>query len=129
MNHCGICRACCRAPEISELQKPEWKMCQHACATGCGIYESRPQSCRDYRCIWLQSQGGPGALPSRLRPDRCGVIFDQPDGLENTGLIVARAAPGQEEKLRGSAVAAFVTELKRVGFRIVTRVGGDWGLA
>jgi len=44
---------------------------------GCGIYETRPSICRDYRCLWLQ-----GGLEDEERPDRTGGIVD----LETTGV-------------------------------------------
>lgn len=70
---CGACTACCTALGVADLQppKPAHQRCAHE-RRKCTIYETRPASCRAYRCGWLQ---GAGAL--RDRPDRSGVIVDQ----------------------------------------------------
>lgn len=57
---------------MRELQKSRQTACTHQCGTGCGIYATRPQSCRDFECLWLS-----GHINSRdaYRPDVLGVIF------------------------------------------------------
>lgn len=67
---CGSCTACCHSLVIEELAKPAFSKCAHDCGGGCGVYESRPQSCRDFRCLWLD-----GHLEENDRPDKLGVIF------------------------------------------------------
>lgn len=67
---CGECRACCTTCAVVELNKPLNTPCQHLCDRGCGIYESRPNSCREYDCAWLQ-----GHLSDKHRPDRSGIVF------------------------------------------------------
>lgn len=37
---------------------------------GCQIYAKRPESCRTFRCGWLDGLGD-----ETLRPDRCGAMF------------------------------------------------------
>jgi hypothetical protein len=70
--HCDECQACCEVLGIKEIEKPPQERCQHQCSTGCGIYQIRPQSCRDYKCMWLQG----AILDDDFRPDKCGVIFE-----------------------------------------------------
>jgi len=67
---CGECRACCTTCAVNELNKPLNTPCKHLCERGCAIYESRPSSCREYDCAWLQ-----GYLAEKLRPDRCGIVW------------------------------------------------------
>ena len=56
-NHCGTCTACCRVFAIPALNKPAGQWCQHCdIGVGCKIYNSRPQTCVEYECLWLQSQ-------------------------------------------------------------------------
>lgn len=55
---------------VPELQKAAGTRCEHVCSGGCGVYESRPNSCKRFECLWLQ-----GELPDGARPDRLGVIF------------------------------------------------------
>jgi hypothetical protein len=70
---CGECTACCTVLAISELQKPARWACDHVDCSGCGIYENRPQTCRDFQCAWLRDDI-PG--DASLRPDKLGVLFD-----------------------------------------------------
>lgn len=82
MRQCGECFACCVTPEIKELQKPAGECCRHLTPEGkCGVYETRPQVCRDFECGWK--------LSSKLRED------DQPNlvglmvmGLQRGGINV-----------------------------------------
>lgn len=72
--NCGDCTACCHALAIEELDKPGFQKCAYVqsgngCA-GCGIYDARPDCCRDFQCLWLQ-----GHLAEDDRPDKLGVIF------------------------------------------------------
>ena len=90
MNHCGTCTECCYYMEVSDIRKPVCHDCQHLQPVefvnvptgtnigkfkGCSIYEARPQPCRDFECLWLQSQSKDKPMPRKLRPDTCGVMF------------------------------------------------------
>ena len=68
---------------MNELDKPLNTPCVHLAPIGCGIYESRPQSCRDYDCAWLH-----GHFSEEQRPDKTGIVwtFEQIDGFN--GLLV-----------------------------------------
>ncbi len=67
---CGSCTACCHSLVIEELAKPAFSRCAHDGGGSCATYATRPQSCRDFRCLWLD-----GHLEEQDRPDRLGVIF------------------------------------------------------
>ncbi len=69
---CGDCTACCSLMAIPELDKPHFAACKHLCKQGCSIYESRPDTCRDYTCLWRADivKGD-----ERRRPDILGVVF------------------------------------------------------
>lgn len=122
MNKCGECRACCRALGVAELDKPEWQRCKHVCKAGCGIYEARPESCVKYSCLWLLSQSETDPLPPRLRPDRCGVIFDHMESMpENT--YIARVAPGNQRDLRDPLVVKLMATLVDRGAEVIVRIG------
>lgn len=72
---CGPCTACCTVLGVHEpgvLDKPNYQPCQHLCATGCGIYENRPKSCRDWTCYWKTGLLG----DERRRPDKLGIVID-----------------------------------------------------
>lgn len=71
---CGGCTACCKLMEVTELQKPMGRWCQHcAIGEGCKIYEERPESCRGFRCAWLDNVGG--FFKETDRPDKLKVMF------------------------------------------------------
>jgi Fe-S-cluster containining protein len=47
---CTKCGACCIAPDIAALDKPVGMRCPHLQDDNlCGVYETRPQICRDHR--------------------------------------------------------------------------------
>lgn len=85
---CGECNLCCKILGVSEVtetrnespfvifkEKPQGVWCQYVKAgDGCGVYRSRPQACRDFSCMWLDSQ----TLDDQFRPDRCSVVFVEP---------------------------------------------------
>jgi len=59
---------------VEELDKPAFKPCRHEVVQGCSIYNDRPQSCRNFVCVWLLD---PGKIFRNMeRPDRLGVMFD-----------------------------------------------------
>ncbi len=47
---CTRCGACCVAPDIAALDKPLGLRCPHLGPDNlCGVYDRRPQVCRDYQ--------------------------------------------------------------------------------
>jgi len=107
---CGTCSACCTVLGVEEIDKPVDEPCKHLATKGCAIYATRPQSCRDYHCLWRA-----GVLDGEARPDRLGIVIDvsndQPD------LLFAREfRPGALienrsvlNKLAQNAVVVFIT--------------------
>lgn len=85
-DHCSDCAMCCRLLKIPELEKPAGKWCDHckpATPHPCTIYDRRPQVCREFACVWLQSQSRPGEeMPASLRPDRSKAVLTAPGGSE-----------------------------------------------
>ena len=70
MRKCGSCTECCEKLGVTEIDKPEFTPCPHQLDHKCGIYATRPKSCRTYNCLWLQGVG-----PSSLRPDKSRVVL------------------------------------------------------
>lgn len=68
---CGECTACCTAYEIPELNKPAFTPCIHLTKSGCGIYDSRPETCRRFKCSWLNGKLGNDIT---FRPDKLGLV-------------------------------------------------------
>ena len=66
---CGDCTACCTLAAVEELGKPEFSRCSNL-GDRCDIYDDRPQSCRDWGCMWYH-----GYLEDRDRPDKSGIMI------------------------------------------------------
>jgi hypothetical protein len=56
---------------VGELKKAPHIPCQHICESGCGIYDTRPTSCREFRCLWLDGN----VVDDHLRPDLSKVVW------------------------------------------------------
>jgi hypothetical protein len=64
---CGDCTLCCKVLGVKELEKPTGQYCQHAVKSkGCGIYDSRPETCRSFRCMWLMGLWPMWAKPNKV---------------------------------------------------------------
>lgn len=109
---CGDCRVCCRLPDIPELDKPINTWCKHTdletAGGGCGIYEDRPKTCREYECAWLSGLGD-----EHDRPDRLGVMY-QPITLTDgsPGLAAVEAIDGAFDRPRVRAQLARYSDSK-----------------
>lgn len=80
---CGECTACCTTLALAALNKPINVRCQHVCAQGCGIYNDRPDACREYRCAWLM-----GLLPEKFRPDQSGIVWSFETGRTANSILI-----------------------------------------
>jgi hypothetical protein len=66
---CGTCTLCCKLLKIPETDSDKGSWCRH-CETGkgCGIYDERPQRCRDFMCGYLIWDAVPDHwLPAKSR--------------------------------------------------------------
>jgi hypothetical protein len=65
---CGSCSLCCKLLSIEGVEERSgWTWCKH-CRPGkggCGIYDNRPDACRNFVCGWLS-----GGLDTVLDPER-----------------------------------------------------------
>jgi hypothetical protein len=65
---CGSCSMCCRLLDVPEVKQRD-KWCPH-CRPGrggCSIYETRPQTCRAYTCMWLLGLFGDEWFPAKSK--------------------------------------------------------------
>jgi len=96
---CGTCDVCCVTLTIDDprLKKVQGYRCPHLKPSqGCSIYETRPQTCRNFYCGWRQLKW----VRESLRPDRSGVLVElageiDPDGTRRLGVaftLLNRAA-------------------------------------
>lgn len=87
---CESCTLCCNYMKVRELSKPAYSWCKDCeIGEGCKDYEHRPQSCRDYACLWLRTQTMDKPIASELRPDKSKVII----GTANQGNDIVLYVP------------------------------------
>lgn len=117
MHGCDGCTACCKILKVHELNKPGNTWCRHCkIGTGCEIYETRPESCRVYECVWLQSQRGGKPLALELRPDKSRVVL----GVTNQGDdLVLYVSSDRPDAWKRGAMARFVAEMQAKGFPVM----------
>jgi hypothetical protein len=63
---CGTCTLCCKVYEVPPIDnKPRGVWCKHCTpGKGCGIWEARPEFCRDFHCLWIKDPNlGPDWKP------------------------------------------------------------------
>lgn len=113
---CGSCTACCKIPAIdtATLRKPAGVMCPNCTGSSCGIYDSRPEPCRTFYCLWRKV----GAMPESLRPDRIGVMFtiesvNPPQNPFEKQFVIARAVNSIADLDSPGARAALQTFIDR----------------
>lgn len=97
---CGDCSVCCtyKLVDAPGFTKPPGVMCEHCLSPGCGVYETRHEVCRTYRCAWKFATW----LPEDMRPDRSGVVIDFQDsdlpGRELEATVLAFSDGGDFER-------------------------------
>lgn len=66
---CGSCTLCCKVYDVAAVPKRADAWCPHCRpGRGCGIYETRPDQCRAFHCLWMtQTWLGPEWKPERAK--------------------------------------------------------------
>lgn len=130
---CADCTACCTVFEVKEVGKAFGQKCPHLGPTlfgpGCGIYADRPQPCKNYVCLWLDSQRRQGTekMPEELRPDVCHVVMGWPWAKDRETLFVY-PLPGYESAWRKPPVSSHLRLILSRGGKVVI-VSGDKRIA
>lgn len=116
---CGDCCLCCHTLGVRELEKPALKWCEH-CDVGsshaCKIYESRPQSCRDFQCLWLTAP----QTPEAMWPKRSGVVVWVTHDAKR---VIALTRPHQPTAWRNPAVLTTLRNLAKGGMDVIAFSG------
>ena len=108
---------CCKVMSIEELKKPPSIWCPHCeIAKGCMIYEERPQSCRDFQCLWLKDE----RLPESMRPDKTKVVFHVQKEERRLKVNVDPDRPDAWEK---GLVAQYIAMVRRLGVDVLIVCG------
>ena len=107
---CGECMVCCEYLPISSatLKKPAEVLC-HNCVVnqGCSAYDTRPNVCRTWHCLWRRD----AAMPDELRPDKSKVIFslviyDEPRSVFESAHITCMAMKSRDDHAAPLVAAA-----------------------
>ena len=112
---CDSCTVCCTELQIEtpELRKPAGTACKHLCATGCGIYETRPPVCQQFLCGWRLF----AELTDDWRPDLSGVLVmrkapaELPPNWRSADYGVELAIIGGEAAVKRDGLADYVAKL------------------
>lgn len=130
---CQDCDGCCRVFEVKDVNKAFGEACKHLGPTlfghGCQIYNERPDACRRYVCLWLDSQRRQEveSLPEQLRPDVTKVVLGWPWGTDRETLFVY-PYPGHETAWQYGDVAQYLGAVLSKGAKVVI-VAGDKRIA
>lgn len=114
---CGECTLCCKLLEThgKDAKSPIGTYCHHCdLSAGCKIYESRPEECRTYQCMWTMMENA----GEDLRPDKCGIIFDR----AGDDVISARI---EEEMKLNRLVVRQIESFNNEGFSVLIFRGQD----
>lgn len=87
---CGTCTLCCKVIGVGELDKQPGVWCPNCKSKkGCGIYETRPTSCRTFFCLWMYEKG----LTPEWKPEHAKFALVTSDGGRFLTAFVDPGAP------------------------------------
>ena len=116
---CGDCSLCCKLLAIKELNKPVNEWCTHCNHTSCMIYDTRPESCREFECLWMQA---PVLLPESLKPSRSKVVLSS---TEDGEAIVAHVDQTYPRAHMEGPMKAFLRKIAEKGTLVIAVIGED----
>jgi len=118
---CDGCTICCKIMKVRELEKTANTWCQHCkIGAGCDIYDTRPESCRVYECLWLKTQAMDKPMAPSLRPDRSRVVV----GTLNEGTeAVLYVGADRPDAWQRPDCRTFIGELQRRGIAVSVSCG------
>lgn len=120
---CDGCTACCKTMGVHELDKPANVRCVHCTmGVGCGIYQTRPDSCRAFECVWLRTQRGASPLARELRPDASRVVMST---AENGETVVLNVGPDRPDAWQRGAMGQLVRRMLADGVPVLLKCGDD----
>jgi hypothetical protein len=119
MKQCGNCTACCKLLAVPALDKPPNVKCAHVqMGKGCRIYDKRPQECRNFNCLWLQSP----VLGWDLKPNQCGVVFET---FMEDRLVLALVAEHRPKAWMSGNPRKLILQMLNDGFAVWVLSGGE----
>lgn len=125
---CQDCTGCCIVFEVKPVGKAFGEPCKHLgntlFGTGCTIYEQRPDVCRNYVCLWLDSQRRieVPSLPENMRPNVTKVVLGWPYGVDRETLFVY-PYPEHDDAWRKAPVGPYLKGVLARGGKVVIVLG------
>ncbi len=119
---CGSCTMCCKVLLVGELQKPPGVWCKHAKpGQGCGIYETRPGSCREFFCEWMLD----GKFGPEWKPDVAKFVVSPLTGESNLLIAVDPNFPNAWRRdPYHQQIRQWVKTCESMGRFVLLRIGG-----
>lgn len=123
-SHCQDCTGCCTVFEVKDVNKAFGEPCRHIGQTlfgkGCTIYADRPDACKHYVCLWLDSQRRMDVptMPENMRPDVSKVVLGWPWGEDRETLFVY-PYPGYPNAWRASPIKEYLQMIVARGGKLV----------
>lgn len=119
---CGTCTMCCKVLQILDLDKAAGQWCKHAKpGRGCGIYETRPGTCREFFCEWMID----GRYGPEWKPDTAKFVVSPL--LSDSNLLIA-VDPNFPNAWRRepyiSNIRQWVKTCEAMGRFVLIRIGG-----
>lgn len=118
---CGTCSLCCKVPKVEPdepggFSKPTNQWCQHCTKPGCGIYDERPQVCREFGCMWLINP----AVPDHWKPEKSHIVlhFQEKKGQLELQVYVDRNYPQAWE---AEPYCSELRKMVRLGFLVTPK--------
>ncbi len=89
---CGACTMCCKVYDVPPIDnKPRGQWCKHCKpGRGCGIWETRPQFCRDFHCHWIYDL----SFGEEWKPERSKLVMNYRPNDNAFVVMVDPGAPG-----------------------------------
>ena len=110
---CGDCTLCCDVLPIGEIEKPESVLCGHCILKkGCNIYKDRPEACKNFDCMYIESDD----MKIELRPDNCNVIFEK----VTDNICLAISHYNEPNAFEKPIVLEYIKELNDKGFSVIS---------
>ena len=119
---CGPCRACCVVYDIDDkpVHKNAQVVCPHHTGDGCGIYETRPQTCRTFFCQWRYDP----ILAEEWRPDLSGVVVttEPVESGASNGHAITLVVFGDHAVILDDGFAIYVATMLDRGYEALLRI-------
>lgn len=115
---CGTCNLCCTLQGVQEIRKPINVKCTHLNIQGrCGIYSSRPESCRAYQCLWLR-----GHMPEEMKPVKSRAVLE-PNA--SGDMIVMRVLPQDRSLIHRGILRRFIRSAVAQNVPVIVVCGNE----